>query len=690
MMKPHTNCMTLSTPIVNETGMGLLEVLIAIMIFAIGMIALVNFQANLARSSSDANTRTVAASIAEESIEDMRSFEVIESEAGKKAYDDIVSVNTVVSRAGIDYTVGIDVQDYYVLADRNSVSTIPPVGATSSSFKRATVTVAWTAGPEFVIDESQSTSGQLGSGSVVISTAIASLNSLNNAHVAAGDDGELGTPPVFYVPSQQPETVAIELGTYRFKESTTPLPIVRRKDELIETWFDVITYSTAGADAVFLRREEFASISCACTLRAASGSGKDGRTPAIWTGAEYAGALEVGKQYGEGASNQQSQYCDVCCKDHHDTASGPNSFRPWASSFSGNHDHYSRNNFGVLSVVAVDEDYIEACRLIRRDGFFRVAQDFNLQNQIVFPENYMNVSSELDAYSNYVSTAVIDHFENGTSPLMTHSLPFEGITFANPSPLPTASLAMSQQLRSRGVYTDLIGSALADNIYNCFDLAGDPSLCEAPDALSALELYPFFDVQLTMLTRWSETEPDEPVDVSDDEIAANGYSRGVAKLTGNELGASYVHSKIETGNTGLISIASVTLDPPETFSESNLLIVAGGDDSIPPPSGRQVVSGTVTNAKRTSSAVASVKGLGAKCSRPTNTTFRCSIDPNAAIHRLIVSNYYNKNAPLVACSSQLTTISVAYGSSLTTNTTTFSLPTSDLSGVVIVISRAPC
>ena len=106
-------------PVVNETGATLLDVLLAMVIFVVGMLALAHLQGNLSRSSGDANTRTVAANIAEETMEDKRAFEVVDTTAGKKAYEDIVPETKTVSRGGIDYTVNFDVQDYYFSPDRN-------------------------------------------------------------------------------------------------------------------------------------------------------------------------------------------------------------------------------------------------------------------------------------------------------------------------------------------------------------------------------------------------------------------------------------------------------------------------------------------------------------------------------------------------------------------------------------------
>ena len=50
-------------------GYTLVEVLVGILIFAVGMMALAQLQGNLAKNSGDANARTVATNVAEEIIE---------------------------------------------------------------------------------------------------------------------------------------------------------------------------------------------------------------------------------------------------------------------------------------------------------------------------------------------------------------------------------------------------------------------------------------------------------------------------------------------------------------------------------------------------------------------------------------------------------------------------------------------
>ena len=76
-------------------------------------------------------------------------------------------------------------------------------------------------------------------------------------------------------------------------------------DELVETRFDVITYSQTDNGAQFLRREEFAAVSCECTLKAPDAD-EPGHRPVIWAGDEYVRGQHATKAYGVSNNNQQS------------------------------------------------------------------------------------------------------------------------------------------------------------------------------------------------------------------------------------------------------------------------------------------------------------------------------------------------------------------------------------------------
>jgi len=706
-------------------GMTLLDVLLAIVIFVIGMLALASLQGNLTRSSIDANSRTVGTNMAEEILEQLRTYQQLTSATGVDAYQDIATQTLTETRSGVAYTVGVTVEDWFFLPDGVTVTKdtgdLPSnQDTTISNFKNVVLDVSWT-GNEFQRGDGTATSGRLGSGSFVISGIIPSVPTMGSARVAAENDGELGTPKVDYTPGDAPDIVAVNVGDNKFKESTTPEPVVRRRDELVETWFDVITYNTALNPNVFIRREEFVAISCECEIKTA-GSAEKGRRPTIWTGAEYQEGELIQKTYGVVPNGgNQSQYCDVCCRDHHDDSSSTVKYRPFnlnsSSPFTGDHQHYDRNNSGQwVEAVADGDSYLEACRLVRKDGFFRVAQDFNLNEINAFPENFLTVPTDISNYSNYVRAIAnneLGSYETGLAPSQpaSNALTFDGDEVANPADVPpVGSVAPDTRLQSRGIYVDELNSLLEANLENCFNGGGGE--CEAPDATSVYELYPFFDVQVTHLATWTENKLNDPVHISNEALdglpdtlsnqticAQPGqkcYNRGRAELAGTEIGTSTGTSIIEKGNVGLISTLAVASQPPSQYG-SGILNLRANEGTEPPTSNLPVISGIFNNEGGTSDpAIASLVGspAGVECTAPVNGTFQCILPEGfSGTATVIISNYSKKNTDLYVCSNNtvLTPVGVQLIESLDgINQSTFLMPSVTTGGASITITKTPC
>ncbi|MBT8059264.1 MAG: prepilin-type N-terminal cleavage/methylation domain-containing protein, partial [Gammaproteobacteria bacterium] len=562
-----------------EVGFTLIEVLVGIVVFALGMMALAALQSNLAKNSADANARTVAVNIGEEVIEAVRSFGQITSDGGtNSAYNDIVDGSRTINRGGNYYNVASDVTDYYYDAVNETFSTTAPAGAARSDMKLLEITVTWNANREFHVDQSGTTSGRLGSGSITLREAISSITAPSGGKVAISKEGNGSyAPPVDYNPGQNPDIISIQLGDNKFKESTTPLPDVIRSDELVETRFDVVTYSQDNSGATFLRREEFRAVSCECTLRVPSTDDQGGFRPTVWNGNEYSQAESVSKPYGVSANNQQSEFCDLCCRDHHDGGVGSeddagdpgrskfNPFRPSTDyhdggSLDGDHKHYNRDNNGNLVLASNDGDrYVEACRMVRKDGFFRIAQDLRQEGLNAFPADYLDESGEVSEYSGYVTAAVsayeaamgaTDGYESSPPSLtapsaMTPAMSFPASTVPTATEMEDGGTA-EQQLRSRGIYIDYMSDELRTRI-NCLDLGGDGDACDVPDVTTALEIIPFYDVQLTWLARWNETPSNNPIDVTNEAVQdSNAHSRGIAALTSG-FGYSTINSAVHTG-----------------------------------------------------------------------------------------------------------------------------------------------
>jgi prepilin-type N-terminal cleavage/methylation domain-containing protein len=653
-----------------QKGFNLLEVLIGIAIFAIGMMALASLQGNLTRSASDANMRMVATNLAEALIEQRRGFARLTDPTNTfPAYEDIVTESfNPPAIAGTAYTVNSTVVDYYYnVATDTFTTTAPPsvlVTNYSSDYKEMSVTVSW-APLDLRTDEGAVTTGaSLGTGTVNIVETISSVTSAASSKVASQEEDTKLSIAITYTPGQNPDVVGLALGDNKFKESLTPLPKVIKSGELVDTRFDVVTYSQIDGGSVFVRREEFASVTCECELgNAATG----GHRPALWAGDEYKGSLWVDKPYGTAGNNrQQSQLCGSCCSDHHDGGvsdsedeyadTAARKYNPFRA---GDHEHYNRAGNGSLVLAdAANPGYLEACRLVRVGGFFKVMQDFRQEDLNVFPEDFLDDAAEITTYSTYVTTAA-DEYELAASGNYETAPPCIGGPLCVEAPVfggayPTALAATGefpswtqlsvgieteqQQLRSRGVYIDYMSDDLRTLIDTCLRsppipeggcaAVGDVEL-DVSASTNILEIIPFFDVQMTKLFRWNETPANIPVDTTNQALAGgNTHDRGIASM--NNFGSSDVKSIGHRNNLSFTDSPAIDPNFEADLVSQTINVQAVGGTPLPVSIGDRVVSGNISetiNGLRAAD-VDVEGGGGAQCDR-TPGGFECTVPASA-------------------------------------------------------------
>ena len=698
-----------------QAGVSILEVVIGIFIFIVGLLALSALQGALTRSMVDAKVRSNAANIAELAIETNRSFTrlITDEVNGVFAYNDIVDNSSSQTMSGVTYTVAMDITDYYYQLASDTYSTTS-TGGTASDYKQVEVSVSWDASQNFRGDEGvELTAAKLGSGGIKLTSVIPAIITAASARVADVSSEEAVSPPVTYTPGQKPDIVSLSLGNNKFKESLTPEPDVIRADELVETRFEVITYSQDNSGAQFLRREEFAAVSCECTLKAASASNL-ARRPVVWAGDEYAGGQFVEKAYGISANNQQSSLCDSCCRDHHDGGSSAedhptdsyyNAYGPFkgASEYlntprGSDHRHYKSDG---ISLAANNQEYLEACRLVRVDGFFRVTQDFRREDQYIFPADYLDDSNEINTYSAQVtgsaaayagavssgypsnppcigdngSTCLMNPTLDGASPNMQGSystaIAIDAVT-GNPLSLPSWTVVQDggvteQQLRSRGVYVDYISNDLRSFLSTCIVNGALVDGCsvgavemDKSETGNALEILPFFDVQMTRLDNWTQTiKSSPPIDLSNEALKdSNTHSRG--EITRDITGSTDVAAMSHRGNIGFTN--TLAIDPRfsslvKTASLNIQSLDAGGSGSTG-DSGTMptVIKGSFTESVTGNPRIEVLGKGGATCTlEPKGYT--CSVAADSAIPLLFVYGYedsrVNNKETRYACSSRL-------------------------------------
>lgn len=77
----------------NNSGFSLIEVLVSLVILSVGLIGTGKFQVALLKNSSDVESRSQAINIAQQKIEEIKSYESL------TAYDDIKSSDTLIAEA---------------------------------------------------------------------------------------------------------------------------------------------------------------------------------------------------------------------------------------------------------------------------------------------------------------------------------------------------------------------------------------------------------------------------------------------------------------------------------------------------------------------------------------------------------------------------------------------------------------
>ena len=617
-------------------GIALLEVLIAVVVLAIGLLALASFQGGALRSGSDAKNRTVATAIAQDRMEILRGFD-------DNSYDTLVVDGgpQTITRSGTNYSVSWAI-DGYAFADENVAATL--TGGDTGDFKKITVTVSWT-------DERDS------SQNVTIESYI---NSSSPGSTALALNPPTGgeAPKIPYNPGTLPiipiEHTIAGTGTFTIQEATTPEPEVDSRSGTSQVTFEEITYGNLGGNNVIFNRDENRTVNCVCeqvsSRTKSNGDPDPGLNPTIFDYQEdgvqddrwRVGDTDTVKAVGVRATgnvsisgttfrlSDQPEICDICCRDHHDNGDPTDRtnsplteyYDPFRHSGSGDHDHFFPDNQGNLALANSNGDlYLEACRFIRVDGLWRVTQDWRLEGLQVLTSEYLQNSTNLDTYRTYVKEHIEEYildidvaaFDTATGypsvapqlntpsyPFATHSdatidlgtdltnLPNsddEEVFATSPTgeevQLSTTNPAQSvKEFLARGLYIDFMDEEHIKRLKCKINGSAPGTYCADNNITTGVDDWlaevPFHEVNVSLLGQWSNSST--PVTVTDDSIPDGvnpSYSRG--EVTAQAAGLDTVVMTIERSNTGVVDTAII--DPTSSGTGANTVTYSNPDNS---------------------------------------------------------------------------------------------------------------
>jgi len=484
-----------------EKGFSLIEVMIAVLVLGVGILAVSKLQSSLIRSGSDANYRSVASSIAQKKIDDLRRFvhlTTVDSDVPDAwvpalsptslAFDHIadnqgglIPSGTYSVSNGITYTLSWTSDNYYYSSTANSAASTTV--SDEPAFKLIHVIAKWVG----VGDNTNS----VVSLDTVIDAYNPSFTDLGTSTLAGGEE-----LIVNYDPLLAPDVVPITLDTDGInKETSKPLPDLSKKGDSTLVTFDTVTYSTSFDT---LRREEFRTVACKCS----TGNAPNNDAPIIayttWDSTEEtltdiatvdpSGRLTITKTNVDTAQDTNNE-CYICC--------------PQADDLAGD---------------------FKVCRLKRVDGILRAFSPWKLVGFNMIPASYFNDSdglpdmtttqqaSNIALYSNYVTSLIrniliangsVSDFDNYST--INTSFVNQTNTFINTINTTTidhltfvAGNANNRQIQVRGIYMDYPPSG----IYTTEVISPSTTITYSVTNVP-LDRVPFYEVNLTQLAGWT-------------------------------------------------------------------------------------------------------------------------------------------------------------------------------------------
>lgn len=563
------------------SGFTLLEVLIAVVVLATGLLALTALQGALIRSSADAKARSQVAAYLAGEMDRIRSGVPIQPTQSAVAggTDEISKAAAAAALGSLDVTTSIT---QYVDVNGTFIAQNPAINPGGRSyFNRMALAARWT-------------DATGGTRTLTLQTDISPLSlSASKVLVDREPPDDLGLRPI--VRRQSPLTegmipIATGGADGEATAATNPKPRLSSGDSgayLSDTRFDILTYSrdqfTPEGFARFNKRIETAVVGCACRndLNGFPTSGANAAVnsflraqafrPTVWDGRAYLPPVIAASGVTTSpAAVSQSELCDVCCRDHKDpsTESGAK-YSPWQGQDPA---HYRYNTSGSLVLAGAGEQYVEACRVVRVGGSFRVAPDARILDAALVAtqdappvartgsthpnigDNTSATSPRLSqpgttAYEKYVYGAVASLYFSGINVAASgNSTDFPGLQgdgLNEPQYVPIKPSADRRWMHGRVIMADYLESDARDVVVRASSECDPPPGTDKLKAQCVLGHVPLATINVTEIAEWTPR-------------AANSTDSIPAALSAEPLGyLNFARSSIRRFNTGLALYAPI-------------------------------------------------------------------------------------------------------------------------------------
>lgn len=584
-------------------GFSLIEVLVAIVVLATGLLALASLQASLTRSAADARARSQVAAFVDLVIERQRAvgstnFKAVPSTTAWTAAE----LTAIQNSAGVS-NLAVNVTSTY-FSFNSATNAFTACDATCAAalspkqpqYKELRTVATWT--------DATGASRRFDMTSVISPRTITDSPtplSTPTSGSSASKQPVVRTP----VPSDA-GIIPIAIGGGSESAATNPKPKLSGTS-VVRTSFEVLTYKNETSSAVQQRRVETAVIGCKCAAGTAFSSTNaqfaTAQWPAYWNGQRYSIYKPEGNTAAPGSTAgratatgvAQDELCRECCRDHHDSSSpGVVRFDPYSfATENAAHAHFKRNADGTFSAVGSGDVYEESCRMIRVDGFWRTAVDLNSEySNFLATANsasgFVPDSTAQTNYRNMITGYLNSQFTNGAP--ATYNTPLGSSTVASletsnqinaPTSITINRTGDQKWLHNRGLYVDY----LEPDAIQAITSAKAKSECAGTAASACvLPLVPFTTINLTELSLYTSASTVqvgvENNAFSASTLAASGSQqpvRGRVFSGSNPTAATdvAVTGVIKKSNSGLAVVAPISSNDSTLLSDAQTFRIAG-------------------------------------------------------------------------------------------------------------------
>lgn len=609
------------------SGFSLIEVMIAVVVLATGLLAMAALQAKLATNSADAKARSQVAALMTSVIDNQRA----------SGYDSLKSfvrttcpatpaseLETAICRTESDAAISglglVQTVTLYYGANGGGAFTTTAC-ADCAEYKKITLKADWadaTGATRFLSLDNIASALGLSSSSTLLNTPLTATSLTPKVHQPN--------------PSLTDGVIPIAVGNNTDAASTNPKPTLALT--LPSTSFNTLTYTQGALDSsitsTIQKRVETVVAECVCRLSTTNPlssdlfQGSSTFRPTFWNGTRYVAPEDAkitpySAQHPDAVGTQDDR-CTLVCRDHHDASTDTVKY----DSVTGDLNRYKATvnvakvkGQSVVTVGLVDADgvlvsksgkppvaatgstdtYLDAARLIRVDGLWRVATDMHSEQLGLLATTPAgeatsptpNASSEAayeDFVIDYLGQKLSEVLDGASAPVADDVFNSHGLN--TPDTLTALTTSGSYKyLHARGLYLDYLEQDALDKLVNV-----NSNCTDFPNCL--LPYLPFNTVNVTQLAKWA---PLSATEVTNGKIGVtNTTSKDSATLCAgsDQVRACVSGVSASTGDTDLDAavatmgksnsavassqeISPYELDPVNNRSDSQPFKVSGTD-----------------------------------------------------------------------------------------------------------------